>query len=150
MLEKDVLASIFRLVFIEGLSLRKVSADLGIHRSTVSRYADMMEQNLYALKDELVTKGKCTEEDFDSFVIDNLDSYLDKVISFSHTRSKRVLTDDIIQAIHDISKHLNTSSAIVIFNYIDKHLRGSPLYDLSYSSIWRGLLQLKNNGSVKE
>lgn len=141
MLEKDVLTSIFKLIFIDGSSLRKASTALNINRSTISKYVRIMEKNLSNLKSELILNNQCLEGNLDEFIITNLDDYIDKIISFTHTRSKRVLKDDIVDDISKLAEYLNTKSATIIFDFIYENLRDTSLYNLSLSSIWRALKQ---------
>ncbi len=143
MLDKEILISIFRLRFIGKLSLRKISADLKIHRDTVSRYDTIMKKNLSFLKLELIELGTCDEDSFDMFIKNHWKSYIDRIISFTHTRMKRVLTDDIVKAIHKLSEILDTTSPTEIYDYIGENLSDSPLYNISYSSIRRALLKIE-------
>ena len=143
MLDKENLKSIFRLRFIEKSSLRRISSKLNIHRTTVTKYVAIMEKNLSFLKLELIELGKCDKDNFDMFIENHWKGYIDRIVSFTHTRMKRVLTNDVVKAIHRLSEMLDTTSPTVIYDYIGENLKDSPLYDISYASIRRALLQIQ-------
>lgn len=139
MIEKEILKEIFKLKFIDHLSIRNISSTLNIHRNSAKKYIDVIEKNLNSLRSALVAEGKCSSNDFDKFLQTNWELYIDKIISFTSTRRKRVLNDDVINAITLIAQELNTTSATVIFDFINENLEDTILYELSYSSIWRAL-----------
>ncbi len=145
MIEKEILKEIFKLKFIDHLSIRNISRTLNIHRDSAKKYIEVMKKNLESLKSSLLEEGHCSSNNLDKFLQTNWELYIDKIISFTSTRRKRVLNDDVINAITLIAQELNTTSATVIFDFINENLEDTILYELSYSSIWRALkMQGKN------
>lgn len=145
MIGREGLISVFKMRYISNASLRGISSSLGMHRSTVAKYIKVIEDNLDRLKDSLALRGECPEDGFDKFIKDNWEDYIEEIVRFTHVRSKRALTNDVIEEIRKLAKKENTSSAIVLFRYIEDNLIDSELYGLSYSSIYRVLKDMEKD-----
>lgn len=140
MLRREQMISIFKLLFIEGLSYRQIASNQKVHRDTVTKHAIAMKENIQSLKSELIKEGKCKEDFADEFIKENWMDYIDEILYYNYERQKRKLTSEIIKEVLAFKKKLNTSSAKVIFDYIkNEHLFSTKL---SYSTIWT---ILKNN-----
>ncbi|SHH78950.1 hypothetical protein SAMN02745135_02140 [Caloranaerobacter azorensis DSM 13643] len=145
MLTKEQLISIFKCWYLDGLSYRKTSSTLKIHRSSVTKYVKIMNENISKLKEILISQGICNENTFEEYIKNNWEKYIDEITFFTHTRKKRVLTDKVIKKISKLMDYLNTSDSREIYDYIQGFLSDTELYNISYSSIRRAVERIEEN-----
>lgn len=145
MIDKDTLKEIWKLHYLDNLSFRQISLKLGLHRNTVTKYVRSTEANLHQLKLQLLSENKCSDSNFHSYISNHWEELINEIISFTHVRKKRVLTDDIVSKIYQISEELDSYSAIEVFEFIKANNVDFRLKALSYSSIWRVLDDLYEN-----
>jgi predicted DNA-binding protein YlxM (UPF0122 family) len=117
---------IYELHFLKNLSLREISEQTGIHRSTVTDWARLFESEAKSFKNKYI---ESQEPDFD---------ILNRRINAKKGRNKTILTEDMIRRIESRFDNKQFKDYTEIFEDLKKYN-----FEISYTSVCNGIKIIK-------